>query len=290
MVKNTNIFARLDPLQKERVIRALRKNKHIVGYLGDGINDALALKNSDVGISVNNAADIAKESADIILLRKSLMVLKDGVIEGRKTFGNILKYVKMGSSSNFGNMLSMTGGSIFLPFLPMLPIQILLNNFLYDVSQTALPTDEVDSEYITKARPWNVDYIKKFMVVIGPISSLYDFITYGVMLFVFNTLNNPNLFHTGWFIESLCTQTLVVYIIRTGKIPFVESRPSKSLIFTSLLIVGIGIFIPFSPFARAFGFVAPPAFYFLLLFIMLITYLLLVQLVKSWFIKRYGYE
>lgn len=292
VVKNTNIFARLDPLQKERVIRALRKNKHVVGYLGDGINDAPALKNSDVGISVNNAADIAKESADIILLKKSLMVLKDGVIEGRKTFGNILKYVKMGSSSNFGNMLSMTGGSIFLPFLPMEPIQILLNNFLYDVSQIALPTDEVDKEYILKARPWNVNYIKKFMVIIGPISSLYDFLTYGIMLFVFHasTPELAPLFHTGWFIESLCTQTLVIYIIRTGKIPFIESKPSKLLMLTSISIVTAAILITFSPLAKSFGFVALPILYFQILFFMVVTYLLLVQLVKSWFIKRYGYE
>jgi len=247
-----------------------------------------------VGISVNNAADIAKESADIILLRKSLMVLKDGVIEGRKTFGNILKYVKMGSSSNFGNMLSMTGGSIFLPFLPMEPIQIILNNFLYDLSQVALPTDEVDREYILKARPWNVNYIKKFMVIIGPISSLYDFLTFGIMLFVFNVHASPielaPLFHTGWFIESLCTQTLVIYIIRTGKIPFIESRPSKLLMLTSISIVTAAILITFSPLAKSFGFVALPPLYFKILFFMVVTYLLLVQFVKSWFIKRYGYE
>jgi len=199
LVKSTNVFARLSPLQKERIITALHRNRHIVGYLGDGINDAPALKASDVGISVNNAVDIAKESADIILLRKSLMVLEDGVIEGRKTFGNIVKYIKMGSSSNFGNMLSMTGGSLFLPFLPMLPIQILLNNFLYDLSQVAIPTDEVDKEYLRQPRPWRVDYIKKFMLIIGPISSIYDFLTYGVMLFIFHA--NASLFHTGWFIE-----------------------------------------------------------------------------------------
>ncbi|MCM8828178.1 MAG: magnesium-translocating P-type ATPase, partial [Candidatus Omnitrophica bacterium] len=181
LVKKTSVFARLSPIQKEKVIRALHANKHIVGYLGDGINDAAALKAADVGISVNNAVDIAKESADIILLKKSLMVLKDGITEGRKTFGNILKYIKMGSSSNFGNMLSMTGASIFLPFLPMLPIQILLNNFLYDLSQIAIPADDVDKEYLLKARPWNVGYIKRFMVIIGPISSIFDFVTFGVL-------------------------------------------------------------------------------------------------------------
>jgi len=287
LVKTTNVFARLSPLQKERIIRALHENKHIVGYLGDGINDALALKISDVGISVNNAVDIAKESADIILLKKSLMVLEDGVIEGRKTFGNIVKYIKMGSSSNFG-MFSMTGGSMFLPFLPMLPIQILLNNFLYDLSQVAIPNDGVDKEYTIKPRPWNVNYIKKFMIIIGPISSIYDFLTYGVMLFIFHA--SPELFHTGWFIESLCTQTLIIHVIRTGKIPFLESRPSRFLILTSILIVTTGIAIPFSPLAKPFGFVAPPPLYFVILFFMVITYMLLVQVVKTWFIKKYGYE
>ncbi len=288
LVKTTNIFARLSPLQKERVIRALHDNGHIVGYLGDGINDALALKTSDVGISVNNAVDIAKESADIILLKKNLMVLEDGVIEGRRTFGNIVKYLKMGSSSNFGNMLSMTGGSLFLPFLPMLPIQILLNNFLYDVSQIAIPTDKVDNEYLLKPRPWNVKYIRNFMMIIGPLSSIYDFLTYGVMLFIFHA--EAKLFHTGWFIESLCTQTLVIHIIRTGKIPFIESRPSKFLMLMSIIIVSIGIAIPFTPLAQPFGFVKPPPLYFVALFIMLVTYLFLVQIVKKWFIKKYGYE
>jgi len=288
LVKTVNVFARLSPMQKEKIIRALQANKHIVGYLGDGINDAPALKAADVGISVNNAVDIAKESANLILLRKSLTVLGEGVVEGRKIFGNILKYVKMGSSSNFGNMLSMTGGSMFLPFLPMLPIQILLNNFLYDMAQIFLPSDNVDKEYTMKARPWNVGYIKKFMVIIGPISSIYDFMTYGVMLFIFHA--SPELFHTGWFIESLCTQTLVIYIIRTGKIPFIESRPSPLLLLNSILIVALAIFIPFSSLAKPFGFVAPPALYFLILFFIVGTYLFLVQIVKSLFIKKYGYE
>jgi len=288
LVKTTTVFARLSPLQKERIIHALHKNGHIVGYLGDGINDAPALKASDVGISVNNAVDIAKESADIILLKKSLMVLKDGVNEGRKTFGNIVKYIKMGSSSNFGNMLSMTGGSMFLPFLPMLPIQILLNNFLYDVSQIAIPTDEVDKEYLRKPQPWDVKYIRRFMVIIGSISSIFDFVTYGVMLFIFHA--SAPLFHTGWFIESLCTQTLVIYVIRTSKLPFIESRPSKFLLFTSIFIVATGIIIPFSPLAKPFGFVPPPPAYFLALFLMVITYLVLVQIVKQWFIKKYAYD
>jgi Mg2+-importing ATPase len=288
LVKTSSVFARLSPLQKERIIRALHKNKHIVGYLGDGINDALALKASDVGISVNNAVDIAKESADIILLKKSLMALRDGVIEGRKTFGNILKYIKMGSSSNFGNMFSMTGASIFLPFLPMLPIQILLNNFLYDLSQVAIPSDEVDNDYLLKSRPWNVKYIKKFMIFFGPISSIFDFITFGVLLFIFHA--SQPLFNTGWFLESLCTQILVIHIIRTGKIPFIESKPSQFLVFTSIYIVTIGLIIPFTPLGRFFGFVAPPLTYFIALFFIVAGYLFLVQIGKNWFIKKYGYE
>lgn len=288
LVKTTTVFARLAPLQKGRVIRAIRDNKHIVGYLGDGINDAAALKISDVGISVNNAVDIAKESADIILLKKSLMALEDGVIEGRKTFGNIVKYIKMGASSNFGNMFSMTGGSIFLPFLPMLPIQILLNNFLYDLSQVAIPSDAVDKEYLYKPRPWDIQYIKRFMLIIGPISSIFDFITYGVMLFVFHS--SAELFHTGWFLESLCTQTLVIHVIRTSKVPFVQSKPSSFLVITSIFIISIGMIIPFSPLAKAFGFVPPPPSYFLALAVIVVSYLCLVQSVKSWFIRKYGYD
>ena len=288
LLKTANIFARLSPLQKERVIRALHESGHIVGYLGDGINDAAALKASDAGISVNNAVDIAKESADIILLQKNLMVLEDGVKEGRKTFGNIIKYIKMGSSSNFGNMISMTGASLFLPFLPMLPIQILLNNFLYDLSQIAIPADEVDKEYLMKPRPWNVNSIKKFMVFIGPISSIFDFITYGVLLFFFHA--SQPVFNTGWFLESLCTQTLVIHIIRTGKVPFIESRPSKFLIFTSLFIVTAGLIIPFSALAKPFGFSLPPPSYFIALLGIVTVYLFMVQFVKSWFIKKYGYD
>ncbi|MEM7816659.1 MAG: magnesium-translocating P-type ATPase, partial [Candidatus Aenigmatarchaeota archaeon] len=288
LVKNTTIFARLSPLQKERIIKALHKNNHTVGYLGDGINDAFALKASDVGISVNNAVDIAKESADIILLQKSLTVLVDGVLEGRKTFGNILKYIKMAASSNFGNMLSMTGASLFLPFLPMLPIQILLNNLLYDISQIAIPSDDVDGEYLLKSRPWNVSYIKKFMLTLGPVSSLFDFITFGVLLWIFKA--SESFFHTGWFLESLCTQTLVIHIIRTGKVPFLESKPSQFLLFTSIYIVTIGLFFPFLPWGRYFGFILPPFIYLIALFIIVGLYLFMVQVVKNWFIKRYGYE
>jgi len=288
MVKTVNIFSRLSPFQKERIIRALHDNGHTVGYLGDGINDALALKAADVGITVNNAVDIARESADIILLKKSLLVLSDGVMEGRKTFGNILKYIKMGSSSNFGNMISVTGASIFLPFLPMLPIQILLNNFLYDLSQVAIPSDEVDKEYLFKSRAWNVGYIKRFMLVLGPVSSLFDFLTFAILLFIFKA--EPAVFRTGWFLESLCTQTLVIHVIRTGKIPFLESKPSQFLIFTSLYIITLGIIIPFTPLAKYFKFVLPPAGYFLLLLFIILLYLLLAQKVKMWFIKKYGYE
>jgi Mg2+-importing ATPase len=288
LVKTTTVLARLSPLQKERVIHALHKNGHIVGYLGDGINDAPALKAADVGISVNNAVDIAKETADIILLKKSLLVLIDGVIEGRKTFGNIIKYIKMGSSSNFGNMFSMTGASLFLPFLPMLPIQILLNNFLYDLSQIAIPSDNIDEEYLLKSRPWNVNYIRKFMIVIGPVSSLFDFITFGVLWFIFHA--SAPLFQTGWFLESLCTQTLVIHIIRTGKVPFIESKPSQFMLFTSIYIVTIALVLPFLPLGKYFGFVEPPPSYFIALLLIVPAYLCLVQFVKSWFIKRYGYE
>jgi P-type Mg2+ transporter len=288
VVETTTVFVRLSPLQKERVIHALHKNNHIVGYLGDGINDAPALKAADVGISVDNAVDIAKESADIILQKKSLLVLGDGVIEGRKTFGNIVKYIKMGSSSNLGNMISMTGASIFLPFLPMMPIQILMNNFLYDMSQTSIPTDLVDADYLERPRPWNIRSIKRFMILIGPVSSIFDFVTFGVLWFVFHA--QQPLFTTGWFLESLCTQTLVIHVIRTGKIPFIESRPSKFLILTSILIVTAGIILPFSPLAGVLNFVTPPPLYFLALLVIVLAYLFTVQLVKSLVVKKYGYD
>jgi len=288
VVETTTVFVRLSPLQKERIIHALHKNNHIVGYLGDGINDAPALKAADVGISVDNAVDIAKESADIILQKKSLLVLGDGVVEGRKTFGNIVKYIKMGSSSNLGNMISMTGASIFLPFLPMMPIQILMNNFLYDMSQTSIPTDKVDEEYLERPRPWNIHSIKRFMILIGPVSSIFDFVTFGVLWFVFHA--QQPLFTTGWFLESLCTQTLVIHVIRTGKIPFIESRPSKFLILASILIITVGIILPFSPLAGVLDFVTPPPLYFLALFVIVLVYLFTVQLVKSLVVKKYGYD
>lgn len=289
-VEVCNIFVRVLPLQKQRIIKALQLNGHTVGFLGDGINDAPALKVADVGISVNNAADVAREAAGIILLQKSLAVLYDGVMEGRRVFGNIIKYIRMSSSSNFGNMLSMTGASLLLPFLPMLPVQILLNNFLYDVSQLGIPTDEVDQEYLDKPRPWNIGLIKKFMVMLGPVSSLFDFVTFGIMWWVFQGFVHQELFHTGWFIESLFSQTLVVYVIRTKKIPFLQSRPSRFLVATSLLVLLFGLFMVYSPFAGFFGFVQPPGLYFWLLATILLMYLVLVQMVKNWFVERFEHE
>ncbi len=288
LAEKTTVFARLSPLQKERVIHALHENNHIVGYLGDGINDAPSLKAADIGISVNNAVDIAKESADIILLEKSLLVLGDGVYEGRKNFANIMKYIKMGASSNFGNMISMTGASLFLPFLPMTAIQILANNFLYDLSQVAIPTDDVDPELLLKPKQWDIHAIKRFMLMFGPVSSLFDFLTFGVLLFVFHASQIE--FHTGWFLESLCTQTLVIHIIRTGKIPFVESKPSRFLMATSIFIIAAGFFITFSFLAGPFGFARPSWSYCLALFLIIGGYLITTQKMKMWYAKKYGFE
>lgn len=289
-VEKMTIFCRVNPLQKERIIMALQANKHIVGFLGDGINDAPALKAADVGISVNNAVGIAKETADIILLRKSLTVLQECVVEGRKTFGNIIKYIKMGASSNFGNMFSMTGASLLLPFLPMRPIQILLNNFLYDMSQVSLPSDTVDEEYLASPRPWNIDYIKKFMLFIGPISSLFDYATFGLMWFFFhaNTPASQALFNTGWFLESLTSQTLAIYILRTNKIPFLESNPSKPLVITTISVLAFAYVLANSEFGSVFGFTPLPWSFFVILFFMMVSYLILVQVMKKWFLKRYG--
>lgn len=287
VVKTTTVFARLSPTQKEKVICALHRNNHVVGYLGDGINDAPSLKAADVGISVNNAVDIAKESADIILLEKSLLVLEDGVLEGRKTFGNTMKYIKMGSSSNLGNMISMTGASLFLPFLPMTPIQILLNNFLYDVSQVAIPTDHMDKEYLETPKPWDIVAIRRFMMIFGPISSLFDFITFGLLLFFFKASEIG--FHTGWFLESLCTQTLVIHIIRTSKTPFVKSRSSHFLALMSIFIVSVGLALPFSPFARYIGFARPSSAFLFALVGIVAAYLVMTQLIKVWYVKKYGY-
>ncbi len=282
------IFARLAPLQKERVIRLLQKGGATVGYLGDGINDAPALKAADVGLSVDNAVDVARESADIILLRKNLNVLEAGIVEGRRTFANILKYIRMGASSNFGNMISMTGASLVLPFLPMLPIQILLNNFLYDISQVALPTDTVDPDALENPRPWDVSAIRRFMFIFGPLSSLFDFVTFGFLWLLFG--NQPSLFHTGWFLESFLSQSLVVYVIRTRKWPWGGARPSVPLLVSSVLLCAVVLWLPHSVLGGPFKFIVlPPVFYFGLSFI-LGLYLVLAQTLKFRFIRRYGYD
>ncbi len=284
----TTVFAKLNPAQKEQVVRALHAKGHVVGFLGDGINDSPALKAADVGISVDTAVDIAKESADIILLEKSLLVLQEGVTEGRKVFANITKYIKMGASSNFGNMFSVLGASIFLPFLPMAPIQVLTNNLLYDFSQTTIPTDNVDEEYLASPRKWDIGNIFKFMVFIGPISSIFDYATYGMMLYVFDAWNNPSLFQTGWFVESLLTQTLIIHIIRTARIPFIESHASPALIATTVIICTVGMTLPFTWAGSALGFSPLPWRYWPLVASMLVTYAVLTHLVKVWFIRKWG--
>lgn len=278
VAEETSIFARVSPMQKQRIIAALRSSGHVVGFLGDGINDAPSLHIADVGISVSNAVDVAKEAATIILLKTHLNVLLSGILEGRKSFGNVMKYLMMGTSSNFGNMFSMAGAILFLPFLPMLPFQILLNNFLYDLAQVTIPTDRVDSDFIRKPHHWNIDIIRRFMIYIGPVSSLFDFLTFFVMLKVFHA--SETLFHTGWFVESLATQTLVIFIIRTAKNPF-KSKPSAPLSITVLTIVAIGIFLPFSPLANPLGFVPLPLGYFLFLSGATLAYLMLVELIKK---------
>jgi Mg2+-importing ATPase len=288
VAERTSVFAKLTPSQKEGIVRALHRKGHVVGFLGDGINDSPALKAADVGISVDTAVDIAKESADIILLEKSLMVLQEGVTEGRKIFANITKYIKMGASSNFGNMFSVLGASIFLPFLPMAPIQVLTNNLLYDFSQTAIPTDNVDEEYIASPRRWDIDNIFKFMIFIGPISSIFDYATYAMMLFVFDSWTNPSLFQTGWFVESLLTQTLIIHIIRTARIPFVESHASPTLIGTTIIISLVGIVLPFTVAGATLGFTPLPALYWPLVATMLLSYSVLTHLVKVWFVRRWG--
>jgi len=287
VVERTTIFAKLSPSDKERIIEALQRRGHVVGFLGDGINDAPALKNADVGISVDSAADIAKESSDIILLERSLTVLQEGVLEGRKVFGNIIKYIKMAASSNFGNMFSVLGASVFLPFLPMLPIQVLTNNLLYDFSQTTIPTDSVDREWIDKPRRWAIDEIRRFIVFIGPISSIFDYATFFIMLYVFHAWDKPALFQTGWFVESCFTQTLIIHVIRTNRIPFIQSRASVPLTLTSLAIVTIAGFLPFLPIGAALGFVPLPGQYWVFLAGMLLAYIALTQAVKSWYVRTY---
>ncbi|GER90707.1 magnesium-translocating P-type ATPase [Dictyobacter vulcani] len=285
VVEEVNVFARVSPAQKNRIILALKSRKHVVGYIGDGINDAPSLHAADVGISVSTGVDVAKDAADIILLESSLQVLHNGILEGRKAFGNVIKYLLMGTSSNFGNMFSMAGAYVFLPFLPMLPTQILLNNFLYDLSQVTIPTDNVDASYIKKPQHWDIGLFRNFMIIIGPISSIFDFLTFFMMLWIFHA--GPVLFHTGWFVESLATQTLVLFIIRTAGNPL-RSRPSRMLAITTLLIVAIGIILPYTPLAGPLGFTPLPLLYFLFLIGMVITYLLLVELVKRRLMKRYA--
>jgi Mg2+-importing ATPase len=287
-LETVTLCAKVSPAQKARIIAALHLRNHVVGFLGDGINDGPALKSADVGISVDTAVDIAKESADIILLEKSLTVLSEGVLEGRKIFGNIVKYIKMGASSNFGNMFSVLGASIFLPFLPMAPIQVLTNNLLYDFSQTTIPTDNVDDEYIAAPRRWDIGNITKFMLCLGPISSIFDYVTYATLLWVFAAWNNPSLFQTGWFVESLLTQTLIIHIIRTARIPFLQSRASNALIMTTILVACAGAVLPYSPLGAILGFVPLPGSYWAAVFMIILGYCVLAHLVKSWFVRRWG--
>jgi Mg2+-importing ATPase len=308
-VETTDVFARLSPAHKQRIIQALQCKGHVTGFMGDGINDAPALRAADVGISVDNAVDIAKESADVILLEKSLMVLEEGVLEGRKVFVNILKYVRMGASSNFGNMFSVIGASAWLPYVPMAPIQVLTNNLLYDFSQVPIPTDNVGPQQIAKPRPWHMGEIARFIVFIGPISSIFDYTTYMIMWFVFkcsqlNLVPPPELvarfakpttaddtyaaalFHTGWFVESLMTQTLIIHVIRTNLLPFIQSRASWQLTLTTLVIMGIGAYLPYSPLASPLGFVPLPILFWPLLLVTLICYVGLTQLIKTWLIRK----
>jgi Mg2+-importing ATPase len=308
-VSTTDVFARLSPSHKQRVVKALQKRGNVVGFMGDGINDAPALRAADVGISVDNAVDIAKESADMILLEKNLMVLEEGVLEGRKVFVNILKYIRMGASSNFGNMFSVIGASAWFPFVPMAPIQVLTNNLLYDFSQVPIPTDNVGPTQTATPKPWKIGEIAKFIIFIGPISSIFDYTTYGLMWFYFKCSNlgllpsgglavhfagatEPDrtyaaaLFHTGWFVESLMTQTLIVHVIRTNLIPFIQSRASWQLTMTTILIMGIGAVLPFSPLGGFLGFVPLPWQFWPFLLVTLVCYVALTQLVKVWLLKK----
>ncbi len=283
-VEKVNLFCRVNPAQKNRVILALKKRGHAVGYLGDGINDAPSLHSADIGISVEGAVDVAKDAAEMILLEQDLGVLYEGVNEGRRTFGNVMKYIMMGTSSNFGNMFSMAGGSLFLPFIPMLPAQILLNNMLYDFSEVPIPLDNVDEEYLTHPRQWDISFVRKFMLAVGPVSSIFDFLTFFVMLRLFHA--GETLFHTGWFVESLATQVLVIFVIRTHKNPF-KSRPNPWLTGCSLLVVAIAIALPFTPLAAYLGFEPLPPLFFLVLAGIVVFYLLIVERVKQWFFRRY---
>jgi P-type Mg2+ transporter len=286
--EKTTLFARLSPAHKQRIVHVLRGKGHVVGFLGDGINDAPALRAADIGISVDTATDIAKESADLILLEKDLMVLDGGVIEGRKVFANIVKYIRMGASSNFGNMFSVLGASAFLPFIPMAPIQVLTNNLLYDFSQIPIPTDSVDEEQVTRPRPWNISEIKRFILFIGPISSIFDYTTFFVMLYLFKCWDpsRASVFQTGWFVESLMTQTLIIHVIRTNKIPFIQSRASWLLTATTLSIMALGAWLPYSPLASSLGLVHLPQMYWPILMVTLLSYVGLTQTIKIWLLRR----
>ncbi len=283
VVEQTHVFARVSPAQKNRILLALKRRHHVVGFLGDGINDAPSLHTADVGISVHDATDVARDAADMVLLERGLPVLHQGILEGRKAFGNVIKYLLMGTSSNFGNMFSMAGAFLFLPFLPMLPTQILLNNFLYDLAQVTIPTDRVDASFMQKPQHWNMRLIRNFMIFIGPLSSIYDFLTFFLLLAVFHA--DASLFHTGWFVESLATQTLVLFVIRTAGNPL-RSRPSRPLAITTCLIVAVGVILPFTPLAAGLGFVPLPGLYFLLLAGITLTYLLLVEIAKRQVMRR----
>ena len=288
-IEEVSILAKLSPIQKSRIVQVLQSKGHTVGFMGDGINDAAALREADVGISVDTAVDIAKESADIILLEKDLMVLRKGVIYGRRTFGNIIKYIKMTASSNFGNMFSMLGASAFLPFLPMLPVQILIQNLLYDISQTSIPWDRMDADFLEQPKKWDASDITRFMIFIGPISSIFDYATFALMFYFFkaNTVEHQSLFQSGWFIEGLLSQTLIVHMIRTKKIPFIESWATTPVVALTSLIILIGISIPFTPFAGALKLEALPLSYFPWLIGMLTCYCLLTQLIKNWYINKF---
>lgn len=286
VVEDITLFCRVTPVQKNRIINALRQNGHVVGFMGDGINDAPPLREADVGISVQNAVDIARESSDIILLEQDLRILHEGVIEGRRTFGNTMKYILMGSSSNFGNMFSVAGASLFLPFLPMLPIQILLNNLLYDISEFTIPTDNVDRTYVDSPKRWDMGFIKRFILLFGPISSIFDFLTFFILLYIFSA--EVPLFQTAWFVESICTQTLVIFVVRTRMVPFYRSRPSPYLLGSTLLVILAACLLPFTIAGAIFGFVRLPMQYYAALFILVLGYLLVAEFAKSWFYKRYA--
>ncbi|CNK44414.1 magnesium-translocating P-type ATPase [Yersinia alsatica] len=290
--RTTTVFAKLTPMHKERIVKNMRDAGHVVGFMGDGINDAPALRAADIGISVDSAVDIAKEAADIILLEKSLMVLEQGVIEGRRTFANMLKYIKMTASSNFGNVFSVLIASAFLPFLPMLPLHLLIQNLLYDISQIAIPFDNVDEEQLTKPQRWNAGDLGRFMVFFGPISSIFDVLTFSLMWWVFkaNTPEMQTLFQSGWFVEGLLSQTLIVHMIRTRKIPFIQSRASWPLCLMTLAVVVVGVGLTFSPLAGFLQLQALPLSYFPWLIMILIGYMVTTQLVKGWFVRRYGWQ